>query len=333
LDAQQLFLDSLVGKSPKTVATYASSLRRFVEFQASRGARADTLLTTDLGESALQEFQAWLVRSYGRDDRATIGTYVAGVRAFLRFLARRRLLDPDVSFEALRDHAREAMGRSSYRAPRVDSRLPRVVVYVKSVALPDPTKEREAYLETLRDRALILTLFSTGMRREEMSRLDRADVDDGWSRQAIVRGKGDRERAVFFSEEALDALRAYFTARDDEYVPAFVRHDRARGKPRGRGANYRLSPLSIWKTVKKVSRGADVPLSTHDFRHAKATTLLNQGAKLSEVQDILGHASPETTKKIYAHYETQHLRDAFDRFSLSAEEMLARRESEGTRRD
>jgi site-specific recombinase XerD len=94
-----------------------------------------------------------------------------------------------------------------------------------------------------------------------------------------------------------------------------------------------LSPLSIWKTVKKVGRAADVPLSTHDFRHAKATTLLNQGAKLSEVQDILGHASPETTKKIYAHYETQHLRDAFDRFSLSAEEMLARRESQARTED
>ena len=120
------------------------------------------------------------------------------------------------------------------------------------------------------------------------------------------------------------ALRAYFTARADDYGPAFIRHDRARGKARGRGANYRLSPLSVWKTVKKIGRLAEVPISTHDFRHAKATVLLNQGAKLSEVQDILGHASPETTKKIYAHYEVQHLRDAFERYSLSAEEMEER---------
>jgi integrase len=176
----------------------------------------------------------------------------------------------------------------------------------------------------LRDRAVVLTLFSTGMRREEVSRLDRADVDEGWSNQAIIRGKGERERVVFFSDEALEALRAYLEARNDDYVPAFIRHDRARGRARGRGGNYRLSPLSVWKTVKKVSRAAGVPLSTHDFRHAKATVLLNQGAKLSEVQDILGHASPETTKKIYAHYEVQHLRDAFERYSLSAEEMVER---------
>jgi integrase len=278
----------------------------------------------DLGETALAEFQGWLVRSYGREDRATISTYVAGARAFFRFLSQRHLLGPDISFEAIREHARQALGRASYRTPRVDARLPLVVLYVKSVPLPDPEKARRQYLEILRDRAIILTLFATGMRREEVSRMDRADVDDGWGTQAIIRGKGDRERVVFFSDEALEAIQAYLKARVDDYLPVFVRHDRARGRPRGRGSNFRLSPLSIWATVKKYARLAEVPVTTHDFRHAKATVLLNQGAKLSEVQDILGHASPETTKKIYAHYEVAHLRAAFDQYSLSAEEMAER---------
>ncbi len=66
-----------------------------------------------------------------------------------------------------------------------------------------------------------------------------------------------------------------------------------------------------------------MPATTHDFRHAKASVMLNRGAKLSEVQDILGHASPETTKRIYAHYEVSHLRDAFDRFSASPDELAA----------
>jgi len=323
-DAGRLFVDSLAGKSPRTRATYETALRRFNEYLEDSGVHGAEIGPADLPESSLHDFHTWLVRSYGRDDRSTIATYIAGVRAFLRFLSRRRLLAPDVSFEALSDQAREAMGRASYRAPRVDSRLPQVVLYVKSMATPDPSKNRRGYLEVLRDRALILTLFSTGMRREEAARLDRQDVDEGWSGQAIIRGKGDRERVVFFSEEALEGLRAYFQARADEFTPAFIRHDPARGRPRGRGSNFRLSPLSIWKTVKKIGRLAEVPISTHDFRHAKATVLLNQGAKLSEVQDILGHASPETTKKIYAHYEVQHLRDAFERYSLSAEEMEER---------
>jgi site-specific recombinase XerD len=324
VDAERHFLESLAGKSPRTRSTYANALRRFAEYLRSLNSDPRRVSPTELPESALHDFYTWLVRGYGRDDRSTIATYVAGVRAFLRFLARRRLLAPDVSFEAISEQAREAMGRGSYRAPRVDGRLPEVVLYVKGVPLPDPSQNRRGYLEILRDKALILTLFSTGMRREEAARLDRADVDDGWSGQAIIRGKGDRERVVFFSDEALAALRAYFQARGDEYAPAFIRHDRARGRPRVRGSSYRLSPLSIWKTVKKIGRLAEVPISTHDFRHAKATVLLNQGAKLSEVQDILGHASPETTKKIYAHYEVQHLRDAFERYSLSAEEMAER---------
>ena len=66
-----------------------------------------------------------------------------------------------------------------------------------------------------------------------------------------------------------------------------------------------------------------MPATTHHFRHSKASVLLNRGASLSEVQDILGHASPETTKRIYAHYETQHLRDAFDRYSATPEELIA----------
>ncbi|HEX6489921.1 MAG TPA: tyrosine-type recombinase/integrase, partial [Gaiellaceae bacterium] len=71
-------------------------------------------------------------------------------------------------------------------------------------------------------------------------------------------------------------------------------------------------------------RAVGVDVSPHDFRHTKATTLLNAGAKLSEVQDLLGHASPETTKKIYAHYELSHLREAFDRFSIPAEVLAER---------
>ena len=80
----------------------------------------------------------------------------------------------------------------------------------------------------------------------------------------------------------------------------------------------------MWGVVKKYGALAGVEVTTHHLRHLKARVLLNGGAKLSEVQDILGHASPETTKKIYAHYETAHLRDAFDRFSLPPEAVARR---------
>src|ERR1043166_8557651 len=119
-EAEQLFLESLVGKSPRTVATYANGLRRFHEYLEDGGRKPAEVATTELAETALQEFQAWLLRGYGRQDRFTITTYVSGVRAFMAFLARRHLLAADVTFEAIREHARQAMGTVPYRAPRVD---------------------------------------------------------------------------------------------------------------------------------------------------------------------------------------------------------------------
>jgi integrase len=126
---------------------------------------------------------------------------------------------------------------------------------------------------------------------------------------------------IFFDEVTLEAIRRYLDARADSYRPLFLRHNRGRGKPGPGGANYRLSPQSLWLVVRKYALQAGVPATPHDFRHAKASIMLNRGAKLSEVQDILGHASPETTKRIYAHYEVSHLREAFDRFSATPEEL------------
>jgi site-specific recombinase XerD len=149
-------------------------------------------------------------------------------------------------------------------------------------------------------------------------------VHDGRATEGLITGKGDKERVVFFDDESLAAIRAYLAARADAHQPLFLRHDDGRGKPGPRGERWRLSPQSVWGVVKKYGRLAGVSVTTHHLRHLKARVMLNNGAQLSEVQDILGHASPETTKKIYAPYTKQHLREAFDRFSQPAEEVARR---------
>lgn len=319
----QQFLDAMSGKSPATVATYGKSLKRFTEFLGDAGV-SRTALAADLPEEILERFHSWLVDGYGRDRRATIVTYIAGTRAFFRFLSRRHLLSPETSFEQIKAGLQEVMGKGSYKTPRIDRRLPMVILYVNNIPLPPQTREnRSRRLEILRDRAMLHTLFSTGMRREEVSRLNRQDMEDGWASQALITGKGDKERVVFFSEEALATIRAYLEERADRFSPLFIRQDNRRGKPSQGGQNYRLTPHSVWRIVKSHAALAGVEVTTHDFRHAKASAMLNRGAKLSEVQDILGHASPETTKKIYAHYEVSHLQRAFDRYSASAEELAA----------
>jgi integrase/recombinase XerD len=201
------------------------------------------------------------------------------------------------------------------------------LVVTTANALPLPSadgKNEQLRLELLRDRALLATLYATGMRRQELSSLNRADIQDGRSFEGLITGKGDKERVVFFDAEALAAIRAYLATRADTYQPVFLRHDDGRGKPGPRGEHWRLSPQSVWGVVKKYGDLAGVEVTTHHLRHLKARVMLNNGAQLSEVQDILGHASPETTKKIYAPYTKQHLRDAFDRFSLSADEVARR---------
>lgn len=320
----QAFLSSLAGKSPRTRGTYATGLGHLRNLLVRRRS-AEPWSPAHLAAHTLEELYADLVKEFGRDHPATVTTYLAAARGFMRFLARRGNLPPGLTYEQMRENLREVAARTRYRSPRIDRRLPLLVTYVMSQPLP-PADERRGIrrLEVLRDKALIQTLFCTGMRREEVARLDRQDLDDGWADRALIVGKGDKERVVFFDDVALEAIRAYLAARADTYAPVFLRHDNHRGPAAGHGGHrWRLSPTSVWAIVKRYAAEAAVPASTHHFRHAKASVLLNRGASLSEVQDILGHSSPETTKRIYAHYKVQHLRETFDRFSASAEELVA----------
>jgi len=319
------FAQSLVAKSPRTKTNYLSALNRFREFLPTLDLDPDAITTDRLPPDGLERFYTWLLDLNGRDRRTTAIAYVSEVRAFFRFLDRRRWLHPDVSYEHLKDGLRELVGRVHYKTPRVDDAIALVVTYAQELPIPPSDgKDSARHLEVLRDKAILLTLYATGMRRAEMSRLNRADVQDGRSSEGLITGKGEKERVVFFDAASLQAIRTYLRARADSYQPLFLRHDDGRGKPGLRGERWRLSPQSIWGVVKKYGTLAEVEVTTHHLRHLKARVMLNNGAQLSEVQDILGHSSPETTKKIYAPYTKQHLREAFDRFSLPADEVAKR---------
>ncbi|MHB1416647.1 MAG: tyrosine-type recombinase/integrase [Chloroflexota bacterium] len=324
-EAIDAFGETLVAKSPRTAANYLSALNRFREFLIDNHLDPDALTTDQLAAETLERFYTWLLKGYGRERRTTAVAYTSEVRAFFRFLDRRRWLHPDLSYERMKDGLRELIGRLHYKTPRVDDAVALVVTHAKGLPVPEPDgKKDQNRLELLRDRAILTTLYATGMRREELSRLNRTDIQDGRATQGLITGKGDKERVVFFDDESLVNIRAYLEARRDIYLPVFLRHDDGRGKPGPRGEHWRLSPQSVWAVVKKYGKLTGVDVTTHHLRHLKARVMLNRGAQLSEVQDILGHASPETTKKIYAPYTTQHLREAFDRFSLPAEDLAKR---------
>jgi integrase/recombinase XerC len=211
------------------------------------------------------------------------------------------------------------MARHPYRTPRIDDQIPAMLLHIESEALP---VERTALLTALRDRAILRVLYTTAIRRDEAVRLNREDVGDGRASQALITGKGGRERVIFFDQPTMTAIRRYLEARADRHRPLFIRHDVGRGAPGLRGEHWRLSGDTIYSLVKRIGAAVGSRATPHSFRHDRASLLLNRGADLSEVQDILGHASPETTKRIYAHYETSRLREAFDRYTLPPEKRI-----------
>src|SRR5687768_16554544 len=149
--AVRAFLSTLVGKSPRTERTYASSLRRLTEFMEEEGLAPASLPTDALPATLLEKFHEWLVRSYGRDRRATITTYLAAARAFIAFLDRRGLLPVEASSERMRGHLRDVVVKGNYKTPRIDRGLPLVVLEAENAPPPEPGADFQRHmLERLR---------------------------------------------------------------------------------------------------------------------------------------------------------------------------------------
>ncbi|MYA18529.1 MAG: tyrosine-type recombinase/integrase [Gammaproteobacteria bacterium] len=309
------FLDAIRAKSPATRSTYATGLNAFRRYLEDVGIDSELDDVGQLPRRCLQEFYLHLVDRHGRNRLATVDTYLSGLSVFLRHLASEELI-PHISLERSQAQLRRVKVERTYRTPQVN---PSLAIIVETANRTRPGQQPE--IRILRDRAILNTLYATGMRRTEVASLNRIDIEAGHRDEAIITGKGNRQRVVFFDQDALGHIAAYLEKRDDNYAPLFIKHF-VTGKPGHRGENLRLSPQSIWLTVKRYASVAGVNASTHDFRHLKATTLLERGADLSQVQDLLGHTSPEITKKIYAHYSIEHLRSAFDRFSQPLSEAL-----------
>ncbi len=165
----------------------------------------------------------------------------------------------------------------------------------------------------LRDRALLETFFSTGLRLAELARLDRDHINLK-TREFGVIGKGRKPRVVFLSDAACTWLGRYLEARSDRWKPLFIRmKGRLDATPGGPG--MRMSVRSIERVVQKYVKlaGLGVKATPHTLRHSFATDLLSNGADLRAVQELLGHANLNTTQ-IYTHVTNPQLRAAHRKF-------------------
>ena len=166
--------------------------------------------------------------------------------------------------------------------------------------------------EGLRNRAIIESLFSTGLRIAELVALNREqfiNIKDKKDLEIGIVGKGSHPRTVYFSERALGWIKKYLSDRNDKDKALFI-HYKSRSD-----ADNRLTPRSIERIVKKYSVLAGIPLTTtpHTLRHSYATDLMNQGVDLRTIQEFLGHRNIVTTQ-VYTHVTNKRLRDVHRQF-------------------
>jgi integrase/recombinase XerD len=288
------------GLAANTLESYGRDLRQFAAYVAARGERAAAAGAggavapgpdDDAAGVSRDTIVAYLfdLEASGKA-MATIARRLAALRAFYQFLVRERHVGADPT--------------ADLSSPKLQRRLPRVLTVAeveRILAQPDP-----ATAPGLRDRAMLELLYATGIRVSELTALDTEDVDlDG----ALVRclGKGNKERIIPMGTAAVDALAAYLA------------HGRRRFARAGSGHSLflnhhgrRLTRQGFWKIVKKYAQQARITkaITPHTLRHSFATHLLENGADLRSVQEMLGHADISTTQ-IYTHVTRGRLHEVY----------------------
>lgn len=286
------FLENLEmahGRSSKTVENYDRYLRRFFEV-------AKIKEIGDISLQTIREFRRYLTtQAQGGEGvaAATQNYHFIAIRQFLKYLAKR-----DV----------EAMAAEKIDLAKLPERDIDVLYPEELDALLAAPKTDS--LAGLRDRALLQTLFSTGLRISEAVSLDRDDIRET-SNEIPVRGKGNKVRVVFLSEDAHGAIREYEEKRTDVDPALFIRHK----KTSVQEDDLRLTVRTIQRLMKKYAARAGITkdISPHTLRHSYATDLLTNGADVREVQQLLGHASITTTQ-VYTHLTDTHLRDVHKKY-------------------
>jgi len=222
--------------------------------------------------------------------RKTAARKLAALRSFYRFLAREGIVDGNPA--------------ASVRSPRLPKKLPSFLTVQQVNALLDAPDRSNLW--GLRDAAIMELLYSSGLRVGELGLMDRGDLDV-LSEMVRVRGKGKKERMVPLGGVAASALSKYLAERDARNEGQF---DTAALFINRRGG--RLSPRSVRRILEKYIAHAGVGADTtpHTLRHSFATHLLDRGADLRAVQELLGHASISSTQ-IYTHLTTERLREVY----------------------
>jgi integrase/recombinase XerC len=291
------FLRSLAlekNASELTVKSYREDLMQAIGFFDEKYA-GQKLTLGEITSRHLRAFTVWLhEQQYAK---TTIARRVAAVRTWFKFLCRQGTVT-----------ANPAEG---LRAPRQDKKLPH---FLSEGSLDKLLGAPEADSAMgLRDRAILEMLYSAGLRVSELTGLNLIDIDLDAS-IATIRGKGKKERLAFFGAASMKALKSWLHARQGVIAEKIgINGKKVEAVFLNKHAT-RLTSRSVGRLVEKylALAGMDPRTSPHTLRHSFATHLLDHGADIRSVQELLGHSSLATTQ-IYTHVTTQRLKDSYDK--------------------
>lgn len=290
------YLEIEKNRSPKTRENYERYLKVFIKF-------ADIKTEKDIAADKVREFRLYLARAKTPDGenfkKSTQSYYIIALRNFLKYLIKRdfNVLSPD-----------------KIELPKISQRQIEIIEYDDLERMLKSPKGND--LKSLRDKAILETFFSTGLRVSELCALDRyLDLERG---EISIRGKGDKLRVVFLSDNAKKAIKNYLDKRTDADEALFISLTKSKKSlPDGRQAKVigRIIPRTVQRMVDFYARKAGIAKKVHPhmIRHLYATDLLINGADLRSVQELLGHSNISTTQ-IYTHITNKELREVHQAF-------------------
>ncbi len=277
------------GYSDHTVSSYLNDIKGFLNFIGEKSC------VEDLNKKNVRSFVYSL---YSENSSATVARKLSALRTFFRFLAKQKILQENLL--------------SGIAGPKLEKHIPNFLTVDEVFNLLEEPDARDSYEN--RDCALMELLYSTGMRVSELVSRNINDLDFE-SGMVKVRGKGNKERLIPFGNAASEALSSYFPLRQELILTRIQRgHEPENDAIFLNNRGSRITSRSVERLVRMYGEraGIAVIVTPHAIRHSFATHLLEMGADLRIVQELLGHVSLSSTQK-YTHLNMDHLTKVYDK--------------------